>query len=185
MEETKMNVKEEGMFKPAINYGLIIAVSIIVISLVFYLAGHATSTIQSYIATVVLIAGLVYAAISYRKDPMGGFISYGQSLGFIVLTGLMASLIIAVYNYIFLAILAPDVMQLIREQAFEAAYETMLRINPNATDAEIDSMIRIQERIQTPFLASFFGTFFNVLIAFITGLIASIFIKRRNPEFPA
>ena len=185
MEETKMNVKEEGMFKPSLNSGLIIAVPIIVISLVFYLLGQATSSVQSYIAMVVLIAGLVYAAISYRKDSMGGYISYGQSLGFIVLTGLIASLVIAVYNFIFLAILAPDVMQLIREQAIEGAYETLLRFNPNATDAEIDRMIRMQERIQTPLIISFFSIFGNVLVAFITGLIASIFIKRRNPESPA
>jgi hypothetical protein len=182
MENTIEN-QSPGMFKPALNFALIIAVVMIILELVFYLAGNPTANMKVYLGYAVIIGGLSYAAIMFRKEFKGGFISYGQSLGFIVITGLITGFILGVWTFIYLGIIAPEVMEIIREQTIENAYAAAYRFNPNISDAELDSMVDIQLRLQKPGFLAFINLLGYTFQALIFGLIISIFVKRKNPDF--
>lgn len=182
MENTIEN-KHEGMFKPALNYALIISVVLIIISLVFYLAGSPTSNAIGYIGYVVVIAGLAYAAIMYRNEVLGGYITYGKSLGFILVIGLITGVLLGIYNFIFLSYIAPEVLDIMKEEITQKAYETAYQINPNISDAELDNMIDLQLRFQNPPLLAVFTIIGYTFQALIFGLIISIFVKRKNPDF--
>ena len=180
--ENTFESQKEGMFKPALNYALIISVVLIIISLIFYLAGSPTSDAIQYIGYVVVIAGLAYAAIMYRNEVLGGYISYGKSLGFIVVTGLIAGVILGVYNFVFLSFIAPEVLEIIKEEITERAYETAYQFNPNISDAELDNMVDMQLRFQNPTLLAVFTIIGYTFQALVFGLIISIFVKRKNPD---
>lgn len=181
--ESNLENSSPGMFKPALNYALIISVVMIIVGLIFYLAGHPTANIKVYLEYAIIIAGLSYAAIVFRNEYSGGFITYGQSLGFIVVTGLITGVILGIWTYIYLGILAPEVMEIIREETIENAYAAAYRFNPNISDAEIDAMIDIQLRLQRPGFLAFMNLIGYTFQALIFGLIISIFIKRKNPDF--
>ncbi|MBW6479054.1 MAG: DUF4199 domain-containing protein [Bacteroidales bacterium] len=182
MENTIEN-SSPGMFKPALNYALIISVVMIIVSLIFYLMGHPTANVKVYLEYAIIIAGLSYAAIMFRNEFSGGFITYGRSLGFIVVTGLITGIILGIWTFIYLGIIAPEVMEMIKEQIIENAYATAYRFNPNISDAEIDTMVDIQLRFQKPGILAFMNVFGYTFQALIFGLIISIFVKRKNPDF--
>ena len=181
--ESNLESQSPGLFKPALNYALIISVVMIIIGLIFYLAGHPTANSKVYLEYAIIIAGLSYAAIVFRNEYSGGFITYGQSLGFIVVTGLITGVILGIWTYIYLGILAPEVMEIIREETIENAYAAAYRFNPNISDAEIDAMIDIQLRLQRPGFLAFMNLIGYTFQALIFGLIISIFVKRKNPDF--
>ncbi len=181
--ENSIESQSPGLLKPALNYALIISVVMIIIGLIFYLAGHPTAKVKVYLDYAIIIGGLSYAAIMFRNEFSGGFITYGRSLGFIVLTGLIVGFILGIWTYIYLGFIAPDVMEIIREETIENAYAAAYRFNPNISDAEIDAMIDIQLRLQKPGFLALMSILGYTIQALLFGLIISIFVKRRNPDF--
>lgn len=182
MENTIENTSP-GMFKPALNYALIISVVLIIVDLIFYLAGNPQANMKVYVGYAIVIGGFSYAAVMFRNEYNGGFITYGKSLGFIVVTGLITGIIIAIWTYVYLALIAPEVMEIIREKTIENAYASAYAINPNISDAEIDAIIDLQLRIQKPGILAAMTTLGYPIQALLFGLIISIFVKKKNPEF--
>ncbi len=176
--ENMEDTPRPGMAKTAITYGLLIGVLLIVIQLVFYFAGIMTSMYSAWISYAVILGGIILATKAYRDEVRGGFISYGQALGFGTLTVLFTSVVVGVYIFIFYKFIDPGVINIF----IEAAEEKMLDVNPNMTDAELDAALAISQRLMKPgFMA--FSTIFNyTFIGFVMSLITSIFMKKNNPE---
>lgn len=180
MEKTIID-SPPGMLKPSLNYGLLISVALIILGLVFYLLGAYTSSIRSWLEIAVILGGLIYAALMFRNEVNGGYISYGRSLGFLTLSGLFTGIFTGIFQFILLAFIAPDLMELIRTETIIATEQLHITLNPNISSEELDRYVDWGLKFQTPFwnlVQSIFGwTFWG----FLGGLIISIFIK-RNPK---
>ncbi len=172
MENVQEN-KKDGMFNPALQYGVITAVGLILLGLIMYLADlHSVSWI-SYIGYVILLAGIVLGTIRFRDEYCGGFINYGRALGFGTLTAFFAALISGVFFYIFYKFLAPDALERLRD----LAEVQVLELDPNASDQQID----LVRKLVNPLLMLFSNLLSYTFFGFIFSLITAAFLKKQDP----
>lgn len=174
--ENSMENKDQGMLKPALYYGLLTAVVLMIITLMFYMLGQSANRVQNWIGYVVMIGGLFYGIKSFRDQHRGGFISYGQSLGFGTMIGLFIGLITGVFVFVFYQYIAPDAIA----EMLVAAEEKMLQTNPNMTDQEYDIAIKAASMFMKPSLMAVLGVIGSVFMCFIFSLILSIFLKKEE-----
>lgn len=177
MEQTNEK-KEQGMLKPAMNHGLLVGGAVVLITLILYLTGQYFSTWGSWVKFFIIVGGLVYAQINYRNEHLGGYISYGQGLGYTVLVGLFTGLLTGVFLYALYGFISPDLIQ----QERQIAEMNVYRMFGNMGYDQQMSMIELQTRFITPLFKMIFEVFGKTFNGLIVGLIASIFIKKRNPD---
>jgi hypothetical protein len=103
----------------------------------------------------------------------GGFISYGNALGFGTLSMVFAALIASAFTYLFYVVIAPDAVEKLRFLAEERALDA----NPNLGYDELEMIGRFVSpvliAITTVFSYSFFG--------FVISLVTSAFLKKTDP----
>ncbi len=172
MENTNQ-AKSGGMFGPALNYGILISVVLILISLVVYMANLFEENWVSLFGYAVLLAGIIAGTIKYRNDYLGGFISYGKALSFGVLTAFLASVITGVFTYVFYQFIAPDALERLKE----IAEMNILEVDPNASDQQLD----LARRFINPILMLMTSILSYTFIGFIFSLVAAAFLKKKEP----
>lgn len=101
--------------------------------------------------------------------------SYGKALGFVMLTALATSVIMAIFSWIYINHLDTEVLQ----KTIKTAEEMALMLDPDISDKDLDMTKSVA--------ISFWGILFNsvmvmTLLGVITGLISAAIIK-REPKF--
>lgn len=178
MENPENTTPKKGMFQPALNFGFLISVAVIVLILIFYLAGDANSQIASWIGFAFLLGGVGYGIYNYRENNLGGFISHGRAIGFGTLTGLMAGLITGAFVYALYSFIAPELLNELRNEAIAQAETAAMQSNPDVSNDELDMIVNMTTRFVNPaFLL--IGTIFRyTLFGLLTGIIAGLFLKK-------
>ena len=177
MENTEITDRP-GMAKYALTYGLLTGVLLIVIHLVFYLTGDIASKYIAYIYYAVILAAILIASKAWRDEVMGGYITYGQGLGFGTLTIFFASALVAVYIFIFYKFVDPGAMN----DLLVAAEERMIEKNPSISDDDLDLALSITQRFMKPGFMAISSVLNYTFLGFVMSLITSIFMKKSNPE---
>ncbi len=172
MEQMEENV-QTPMAKPALYYGFLTGIAMILLTLIIYFANLSTAKWVAYIGYFILLSGIILGTKAFRDEFRGGFISYGTALGFGTLTIFFASIISGVFSYVFYQFIAPDALT----QLKEAAEIRMLEMNPNATDQEIDLALRFV----SPGLMTFTSIISYTFVGFVLSLITSAFMKKKDP----
>ena len=170
-----MNQENPSQLKFSMNYGAILGVVFIILSVLFYLAGmHGTdSQWTQWLYYAIMIGMIIYSIKVYRDAYLGGAIGFGHALGTGVLVVLFGSLIYAVYTYVFLAFIDASII----DQIVTTAEEDM--INKGMSDEEIEQAMSFSRRFMTsPSLISFFMMISFVFFGFIFSLIISLFMKK-------
>jgi len=163
------------MWKHAVTYGLYYAILSILISVIVYMTGSMQAKPVQWLSTLVMIAAIVVIQFHYRK-AMGGYLSYGQSVGVAVLSMLFAAIPIAVYTYILYKFIDPGLIEQIRLAAEEQMVERGL------PEEQINTALAFTSKFQTPGILAF-SQFFNMpLTGLIIGLISSIFVRKKSPD---
>jgi hypothetical protein len=180
--ETTPKPQSEGIFKPAISNASIISVALIILTLIFYLLNQVQSTAEMVIGYVIFLAGLIYSIKIYRDENLGGYISYGQSVGFSLLLGVFTGIITGIFIFVLYSFIAPELLEELRQKAILETERRMLQVNPNVSDSELDTIINLQLRFLTPGIMFIASVFSMALQGLIMGLIVSIFMKRKNPD---
>lgn len=170
-----MEEKVASPLKTAMNYGLITAIAMIVYSLILYLAGVDTNPVLPYFSYVILIIGIFLASKSYRDNIRGGYISYGNAVLAGFLTGLAASIIVAVYTYLFFTYISPESIQ----EMITIAEERMA--GRGMSEDEIDQAMAISSKMMSPGFMTFWAVFGNAIASLLLSLLTSIFVKREAP----
>lgn len=165
----------------ALKFGLILALSNISITLVFYLVNPSSmdgkwnmmGAIQLIISIVLAFYILITAAKTRREQDLDGIISYGNSLSFMLKTALPAALIISFFTYIFFTYINPEMISKIWDvQAEELA-------KSGKSDEEIEQTMRIAQKFSGPIAMTVFGGLGTMFQFLIYSLIASIFVKKE------
>lgn len=165
--------QSKGMGMVAFQYGVLTAIALIALTLFIYFADMLTVKWVSWIGYGILLAGIFLATKAYRDEHKGGFIAYGSALGFGTLTIFFASLLTAVFSFIFYSYLAPDALEKLKI----AAEIQILETNPNIGDSELELALRFV----SPVLMAITTIFSYTFIGFVLSLITSAFLKRTNP----
>ncbi len=161
--------KRASVWKPAFQYGVLAGIILIVIAIVYYVAGqqqHWSSGIISYLALLVVI---VYGLKIYRDELLEGYIKYGRALGFGVLVSLIAGIISGLYTFAFFKYINPEIMQ---ELIIETE-QSILEKTPGISERELETAMSFTKFFINPyfffvsslFSTTFFGTIFSLIVA--------------------
>ena len=173
-----MNETPRTQTKVGMMYGLIFGVSLIGISLLFYvLSTDLQSKIPQVASYAALLVSLIIGIKSYRDKDSGGYISYGKSLGTGILISFFGSIIAAFYTYIFFNFIDPSMV----DKLIEMSQQQM--IDKGMSDDQVEMAISMTRKFMTPTWMFFFTILSYTFMGFIFSLLVSVFTK-RNQENP-
>jgi uncharacterized membrane protein YeaQ/YmgE (transglycosylase-associated protein family) len=165
-------------------YGLILAVSNIVLTLVFFFVGFQTDKIAEgrwfglIIPLAITIIVTCLGIKAAREEAENKTLSYGKGVGTGVLINLYSGVIGSIYGYIHFTYINPNfrdyVMNLTRQKWAEA----------HLSDAQMDAMEKGMRFMMSPIMSSLWGLITTVFIGLVVALVAAAFLKREpQPEF--
>lgn len=179
---TPQPANSKTMFQRALIAGGYSAGIGIIVGLIFYVTGLDIKMLDNAAlnwANRLLLMGVafyfIYTAVQAHRDhDRGGYISVGQAVGLGTLAGVISGLITAVWVYLFMTFIAPDMMDAIKEVTMRQMEE----------QGQSDEQIEQAMKMAAPFFSSgaiaFFATFFSVIIGTISGLISGFALKKEN-----
>jgi hypothetical protein len=164
--------------KVAMNYGTLYGLSSVAVFLLFYFLGtDIESRLPQYLSYAILIMFIVMGIKSYRDEDLGGYISYGKSLGTGVLISVFGGILTGVFTLIFFLYIAPEMSQKI----MEAAQQNMAE--KGMSDEQIESAMSISQKFMTPPWLFVFSVLGSAFMGFIFSLLISIFMKKEQNPF--
>ena len=165
-----------------ISYGLIIG--LIYILFLFWRWSSAENIIQfgliAVVAYVVVLGCMFYEAYARRKDN-GGFIDLKNLFQTLFVSVLVFEIIYALYNYIHLKYIDPEVisrMKLGMEEMLEKAGENVSDADREKTMAQMDQMDEA-----TSFISIIKSFLISISISGVFALLISIIMRKRKPIF--
>jgi hypothetical protein len=161
----------------AMKWGLFIALALVVESLAFYFAGKTGNPAEGWLQYPIVIGGLVWASLSYRKQlPEKAPFSYGNSLGFGVVTMMFTSIVMAVYAFLMYGFIDPELLDKMILTAEERLLESGL------SESLVEQQISITKTFMTPGFMAFSQIFSWIFTGFLISLITSIFLRKKEEQ---
>lgn len=161
----------------AVRFGLITTAILVVYGLIGYVTGltdpskmsTAVSWINSLITYAIMIGGLVLAVKNHRDEAQKGFITFGKAFGTGFKTSLIVALTQAIWLYVFMAFIAPGMMDQIIQASIDKAAEQ------GQDPAQVEAGMKMMSwMFQPPMMAvmgfislTFMGTIFSLIVAAI------------------
>jgi hypothetical protein len=167
----------KSQFKISLTYGIILGLALIINSVLFYAMGKGYSSIPQNLGYVIMIVITVIGIKNYRDKELGGFISYGKSLGTGVLIMFIGGIISTVYFYIFITQIDTDFIPTMLAKAAEKMQESGL------SDEKIEKAMAQQKLFMSPNKILLFGPLGSAFMGLLFSLIISIFMKKKDPSF--
>ena len=169
-----MEQKPASLWKSSLTSGLYLGIVLILFSVILYVAGLSFETWAQYLTYPILIAGAVYAQLSYRKS-LGGEMTYGQALGVGLMSIIFASVLSSIYAYVLYTVIDPSLLDQIRLMTEQRIVEQ------GVPEEQLDTAMNIAMKFQTPGAMAVMGVLGGALIGLIISLITAIFTK-KNPS---
>lgn len=172
-----MENKPNNFLKHTLSYGSLTGGGLILFSLVMYSIDINMQNPLMYLAFLLLAIGIFFGIISYRDNYLGGFISYGKCIAVGVMISLFASILLAIYSYLFFTFFDQSAIRKI----MDLAEENMVK--KGMTEEQIEMAMKYTTKFMTPIWMSAINilsyTFWGTIIALILG----IFTKKTDPSF--
>lgn len=158
-----------------LNYGLLLGVLTILISLIVYASGNHLQPhwSVSLFSILFMIAAIVYG-IKKFKESNNDFLSWGQAVKIGVGISIIAALLSVIYNIIFVTYIEPDYMTQLME------IQTQGMLEQGMTDEEIEMAVSMTEKFSSPYLSAAFGIIGSAIGGFIISAIAGAIMKRTE-----
>lgn len=169
---------QTSVFKGALNYGTILGLVLIVVSLITFLIGDYESKIMQYVSWVIIIAGLAWSIKSFRDKDRGGVLSYGGVLGIGTMTSVVFGILTCVFTYIYLKFVDDSMILFIWEQT-----EMEMSQNREMTREQMETAMTYSKMFTSAGAISIFAFLANVIMGFIISLILGIFMKKEETSF--
>ena len=163
----------------AMSYGLILG---LLFSANFFVSLY--SQFISQILTFVIIYQTYKFTVNFRNKELGGVMSYGKCLGFIVLMFIFASIIAAFAHYVFCRFISPDYLdkmsELVRNtpeyKQFLPEYAKILQ-SYGLSQAQTEQLLNVSI---TPALFTVAWFILDIVLGFGLGLILSFFTRKEK-----
>jgi len=167
---------QKSALMPALTSGLILGVILVVFSLVLYIAELNENVWVASISYLITAAVLFYAITNFRDKLQGGFITYGKGVSVGTLTGVFASVLLAIFTFIYVSYIDPGII----DEQMVKAEESILERMPNISDAELDQQMGIVEIFANPIIMTVMTIIWYTIVSLVFSLIISIFAKRED-----
>jgi ABC-type antimicrobial peptide transport system permease subunit len=175
-QKTKtMEEKKRSVFANAMTYGLISGAVIIIYSLILFIAGQHMNKFLGWISYVILIGGMVYGTLEYRKKYQGGFMTFGQAFQSCFFIGLVAGVLGTIYMFFFVNYINPGFVNEVLEQA-----KTSMQ-DQNLTEDQMDAALQWTRKFTSPLLMTITSIVTYSIMSVVLGLIVALFLKKEDP----
>lgn len=166
-----MELPKPTIGKFALNYGLILGLILVLISVITYVTGMALEGKQwPNFIYYILFPVIIFFAINQFKKQNAGLLSLKEAIKIGLLIGIVSALVSTIYGLIFNYFIDPDFV----DKTLEVAREKMLE-SPNLTPEMVDQQIEMAKKFSSPLLSSAIlialSTFFGLLYSLIAGLV--------------
>ncbi|MDD7884864.1 DUF4199 domain-containing protein [Flavivirga sp. 57AJ16] len=170
-----METKSVTPGKFATNYGLILGLILILISIIMYFTGMQLEGEQwpMYLYYIIFPVVIIYAISQFKKNNLG-LLSLSEALKVGLITAIISALIFAVYNIIFNYLIDPEFIG----KMMEVTKDKMLE-NPNMTEEAANKAIEMMEKFSNPFLGSTIWVALSAVFGLIYSLIGGLVMKRE------
>ena len=164
--------------KIAIKWSLIYVLVAIVITYASEIAKLSVNSPVKYVTYVFLIVFLLLAQKEH-KDKLGGYIKFGDAFVTGLLYGIFAGVLTAIFVYLYLAILSPEVFA----QAMEQQRQALVESGKLSSD-QIDNAMDIAKKYGV-IMGAVFTVFIYAILGVIVGLIGAAIFKKERSAFDA
>ncbi len=171
-----MEPKKLTLGKFAMNYGIILGLIMILISVITYVTGLALEGAQwpNWIYYVAFPIIILYAISQFKKQNLN-VLSLSQALKIGVLIGVFSAIVITIYSMIFNYLIDPEFMS----QMMEVARDKMLE-NPKMTEEIVDQSMKFVEMFSNPAISGAFMIAMSAIFGLIYSLIGGLIMKREE-----
>ena len=161
---------------PSLSSGIILGIVLVIFGLLMYFLDVDRQSKIMWLSYVILFVGLYMSIVSYRKKLPGELMTYGQAFLSGFLTGLFASVLVAIFTYIYVEYIDTTLI----DKVLAEAEEKILAREPNISDEDLDRALSLTRKFTNPGVMSFFSLFGNVVLSTLFSLIIAIFAKRED-----
>lgn len=158
----------------ALYFGILTGLALIIYSLLLYIFNLTTDKTLGYLNILIMAVAMFLTAKVFRDQSGDGFISYGGALGVSVLTAFYASLVLAIYMFVFYKYIDPEAIK----PMLEAAEQEMYR--QGIEGQELDTAMKMSEKFMRPGWMAGMAVLSNTFWGTLIGLITSIFVKKEQ-----
>ena len=160
-----------------LNYGLYLGIISVLVSLVTYATGnHLQPHWSISVINVVIMVTMIVMGMKKFKSDNGGFMSWGQAVKVGVGLTMISTIIVIVYNMIFMNFIEPDFMNqmsAIQEQAW---------VDAGMSSEEIDAAKTMMQKFQGPVISSAIGLVVAAFLGFVISAISGAIMKESAEE---
>ena len=171
-----MEEKPRSATMHAIYYGLITGAAMIVFSLILYITDLHMNRTLGYISFLILIGGMIWGTLEFRKQSPNGFLTYGKAFSTCFLIALFAAILSALYTFVFAEFINPNFTQ----EILDKAREGMMNSDRPMTDEQMEQAMAWTERFTTPVMMAIWGFITTLIISAVLSLVAAIFLKKED-----
>lgn len=167
--------QKSTFWRSAMTYGIYLAAALILYNLILYLIGENLNQTFVYISYFIMGGGIYVCQMNYRDKELGGYIDYGNALGFGVAVMLFAGILNALYSVILLKV-DPGMMEQLRIMQEENMMQQGM------SDEDIEAMGKMMSKLQNPAVFVISSLFVYAFMGFIISLVTSIFLKKKDDD---
>lgn len=170
------NEKKPSQFQTTLTWGIILGFVGVIYSLLLYFMGQFQNRTLGFLGIVISIVFIYLGIKAYRDQSLGGFISYGRSLG----TGVLISVFAAIISTIFMVILFTSIDPGLIDTILQQSQDKMTERGMSAD--QIDKALEFSKKLFIP-ITAFSALLMNVFWGLVISLIVSIFTKKEGSPF--
>jgi hypothetical protein len=160
-----------------LNYGLYLGIISVLVSLITYATGnHLQPHWSISVINVVIMVTMIVMGMKKFKTDNGGFMSWGQAVKVGVGLTMVSTIIVIVYNMIFMNFIEPDFMNQM------AAIQEQAWVDAGMSSEEIDAAKTMMQKFQGPVISSAIGLVVAAFLGFVVSAIAGAIMKESAEE---
>lgn len=164
--------------KVAMSFGAMYGLANAAVALIFYFIGtDIQSKAPQLLGYTALILSIILGIKSYRDTELGGFISFGKSVGTGLLISIFGGMIIGAFTVLLFTYIAPEMMQLIINATEEKLAQQSM------SEDQMQIALGYTRKMMTPIPLFIFSIIGSAIAGLIFSLLISVFMKKEQNPF--
>jgi drug/metabolite transporter (DMT)-like permease len=172
-----MESNRPSILRPAMTYGLIIALVIIILAVVSWVLSLEAATWMRWVNWMAYFGVLYYCLKGWRDHYNGGYLRYGQALSAGILFMFFASIIYAFYNVIYLTWIDPNMVERMLDIMEDEYYRR------GFTEEQVSAAMTFAAKLKGPGMQFFSVVIGTTFLGVVLSLIVSIFIRKEGDPY--
>jgi hypothetical protein len=161
--------KSSTVFKFGLYYGIVLIVLNLIVSYGGLIGSKGVSWVSILVPVIIILLGLRY----FKEKINKGMLKYGQGVGLGVLIALIGGCIVAIFSFIFLTYIDPEVLDMMIAVTQEQV------IARGIPEEMIDIYEKVMNFLLQPWVIALSSVFNAVFIGLIVSLIEAAILKKE------